>query len=71
LQVCASDASPYVSAKTFEELDLCPELLKGLYTEMKFEKPSRIQAETLPMMLQPPYRNLIAQVRKPGSSASL
>ena len=39
----------------------CP--LQGLYTEMKFEKPSRIQAKTLPMILQPPYRSLIAQVR--------
>ena len=37
--------------------------LQGLYTEMKFEKPSRIQAKTLPMILQPPYRSLIAQVR--------
>lgn len=29
---------------------------------MKFEKPSRIQALTLPMILKPPYRSLIAQV---------
>ena len=29
---------------------------------MKFEKPSRIQATTLPMILQPPFRSLIAQV---------
>ena len=36
--------------------------MQGLYTEMKFEKPSRIQAKTLPMILQPPYRSLIAQV---------
>ena len=35
---------------------------QGLYTEMKFEKPSRIQATTLPMILKPPYRSLIAQV---------
>ena len=28
---------------------------------MKFEKPSKIQAETLPMILTPPHRNLIAQ----------
>lgn len=28
---------------------------------MKFEKPSRIQAETLPIILEPPHRNLIAQ----------
>ena len=37
-------------------------ILQGLYAEMKFEKPSRIQAVTLPMVLQPPYRSLIAQV---------
>ena len=37
--------------------------MQGLYTEMKFEKPSRIQAKTLPMILQPPYRSLIAQAR--------
>lgn len=36
--------------------------LQGLYTEMKFERPSRIQALTLPMILTPPYRSLIAQV---------
>lgn len=36
--------------------------MQGLYTEMKFEKPSRIQAVTLPMVLVPPYRSLIAQV---------
>lgn len=36
--------------------------LQGLYTEMKFERPSRIQALTLPMILTAPYRSLIAQV---------
>lgn len=29
---------------------------------MKFEKPSRVQAMTLPMILTQPYRSLIAQV---------
>lgn len=28
---------------------------------MKFERPSRIQAKTLPMVLTPPYKHLIAQ----------
>lgn len=51
----------YNSATTFEELQLSPELLQGLYNEMKFKAPSRIQAETLPMILEKPYRNLIAQ----------
>ncbi len=41
---------------------------QGLYTEMKFERPSRIQALTLPMVLTPPYRSMVAQAR--GSDAS-
>ncbi|KAK6231730.1 Helicase [Theobroma cacao] len=53
--------TPYTSASTFEELKLSPELLKGLYVEMKFEKPSKIQAISLPMILTPPYMDLIAQ----------
>ena len=52
----------YSAAASFEDLPLSRELLQGLYTEMKFEKPSRIQALTLPMILTPPYRSLIAQV---------
>ncbi|KAH9740915.1 DEAD-box ATP-dependent RNA helicase 38 [Citrus sinensis] len=55
--------TPYTSATTFEDLNLSPELLKGLYVEMKFQKPSKIQAISLPMILTPPYRNLIAQAR--------
>ncbi|KAF5737508.1 DEAD-box ATP-dependent RNA helicase 38 [Tripterygium wilfordii] len=56
-----SDKTPYTSAKTFEDLNLSPELLKGIYVEMKFQKPSKIQAISLPMILTPPYKNLIAQ----------
>ena len=55
------DDTPYASAKTFEDLGLSAELLKGLYSEMKFERPSKIQGETLPLILTPPHRNLIAQ----------
>ena len=36
--------------------------LQGLYVEMKFERPSKVQALTLPMILTPPHRDLIAQV---------
>ncbi|CAM8962358.1 unnamed protein product [Rhodiola kirilowii] len=53
--------TPYTSAKTFEDLHLSPELLKGLYAEMSFQKPSKIQAVSLPMILNPPYKDLIAQ----------
>lgn len=59
-KVVASD-TPYSSAKSFEELNLSEELLRGLYSEMKFERPSKIQAVTLPMILMPPHANLIAQ----------
>ncbi|KAK9828467.1 hypothetical protein WJX72_000149 [[Myrmecia] bisecta] len=58
--VSAAD-TPYTSAKSFDELPLSPKLLQGLYTEMKFERPSRIQATTLPMILSPPFRSLVAQ----------
>ena len=59
--VTAVSDTPYTSAATFEELPLSAELLQGLYTEMKFERPSRIQAVTLPMILTPPYKSMIAQ----------
>ncbi|KNA24983.1 hypothetical protein SOVF_010730 [Spinacia oleracea] len=53
--------TPYTSAKKFEDLNLSEELTKGLYVEMRFERPSKVQSVTLPMILTPPYRNLIAQ----------
>ena len=61
IKTVTADNTMYSSAKTFEELGLSAELLQGLYTEMKFERPSRIQAQTLPMILTPPHRSLIAQ----------
>jgi ATP-dependent RNA helicase DDX19/DBP5 len=61
IKTVVADSTMYTSAKTFEELGLSQELLQGLYTEMKFERPSRIQAQTLPMILTAPYRSLIAQ----------
>ncbi|XP_002987850.2 DEAD-box ATP-dependent RNA helicase 38 [Selaginella moellendorffii] len=53
--------SLYTSAKTFEELQISEPLLRGIYSEMKFERPSKIQAETLPLIMNPPHRNLVAQ----------
>ncbi|KAK7905142.1 hypothetical protein WMY93_017749 [Mugilogobius chulae] len=52
--------SPLFSVKTFEELRLKPELLRGIYN-MGFNRPSRIQENALPMMLAQPPQNLIAQ----------
>jgi len=53
----------YTSAKRFEELGLSDALLQGLYSEMNFERPSGIQATTLPMILTSPYKHLIAQAQ--------
>ncbi|XP_010683967.2 DEAD-box ATP-dependent RNA helicase 38 [Beta vulgaris subsp. vulgaris] len=61
IQAVTTGDTPYTSAKKFEDLNLSEELLKGLYVEMRFERPSKIQAVTLPMILTPPYKNLIAQ----------
>lgn len=52
--------SPLYSAKTFEELPLSKELIKGIYT-MGFNHPSRIQETALPMLLASPPENMIAQ----------
>lgn len=56
----ADPTSPLFSVKTFEELRLDPELLRGVYS-MGFNRPSRIQENALPMMLAHPPQNLIAQ----------
>ncbi|XP_073476364.1 ATP-dependent RNA helicase DDX25-like [Aquarana catesbeiana] len=61
VEVLQSDPmSPLYSVKSFEELRLKPELLKGVYT-MGFNRPSKIQETALPMMLAYPPQNLIAQ----------
>ncbi|MFS8013243.1 putative RNA helicase [Helianthus anomalus] len=44
----------------FEALNLSPELMKALYEEMKFVRPNKFQSKILPMILTPPYKNLIA-----------
>ncbi|KAG7257815.1 hypothetical protein CRUP_018746, partial [Coryphaenoides rupestris] len=54
--------SPLFSVKTFEELRLKPQLLQGVYN-MGFNRPSKIQENTLPMMLAEPPQNLIAQAQ--------
>lgn len=52
--------SPLYSVKAFEELNLRPELLKGVY-QMGFNKPSKIQETALPTLLADPPENMIAQ----------
>ncbi|XP_063913665.1 DEAD-box helicase Dbp80 [Zophobas morio] len=52
--------SPLYSVKTFEALNLNPNLLKGVY-DMGFNAPSKIQETALPTLLANPPQNLIAQ----------
>ncbi|GIY41311.1 ATP-dependent RNA helicase DDX19A [Caerostris extrusa] len=52
--------SPLYSAKSFEELNLRPELLKGVYA-MGFNSPSKIQETALPILIADPPLNMIAQ----------
>jgi len=52
--------SPLYSVKSFEELNLRPDLLKGIYA-MGFNRPSKIQETALPMLLSRHTQNLIAQ----------
>ncbi|GAA5827050.1 hypothetical protein JCM11251_002222 [Rhodosporidiobolus azoricus] len=56
----ADPNSPLFSAKSFEDLNLHPNLLKGVY-KMGFQKPSKIQEKALPLLLQNPPRNMIGQ----------
>eukprot|EP01023_Acetabularia_acetabulum_P035037 TRINITY_DN32_c0_g1_i2.p2 TRINITY_DN32_c0_g1~~TRINITY_DN32_c0_g1_i2.p2 ORF type:complete len:472 (+),score=95.34 TRINITY_DN32_c0_g1_i2:111-1526(+) len=51
----------YKAAQTFEQLGISKELLEGLYNNMAFERPSKIQAKTLPMIMTPPFKHLVAQ----------
>ncbi|KAF2746234.1 DEAD-domain-containing protein [Sporormia fimetaria CBS 119925] len=56
----ADPNNPLFSAKSFEELQLSPELLKGIRA-MNFSKPSKIQEKALPLLLLNPPMNMIAQ----------
>lgn len=56
----ADPNSPLYSAKTFEELGLHTDLLKGIY-DMGFSKPSKIQERALPLLLSSPPTNMIGQ----------
>ncbi|KAI0342736.1 DEAD-domain-containing protein [Trametopsis cervina] len=56
----ADPNSPLFSAKTFEELGLHQDLLKGIY-DIGFSKPSKIQERALPLLLRDPPQNMIGQ----------
>lgn len=55
----ADPTSPLYSVKSFEELNLDEDLLRGVY-EMGFSKPSKIQETALPMLISE-RKNMIAQ----------
>ncbi|KAK0945992.1 RNA helicase required for poly(A+) mRNA export [Friedmanniomyces endolithicus] len=52
--------NPLYSAKSFSDLQLPDELLRGL-ASMNFRKPSKIQERALPLLLKNPPSNLIGQ----------
>ncbi len=52
--------SPLYSVKSFDALNLKPQLLKGVYG-MGFNAPSKIQETALPTLLADPPQNMIAQ----------
>ena len=57
--VRADPNSPLYSVKSFEDLNLDPGLLRGVY-EMGFSKPSKIQETALPLLITD-RKNMIAQ----------
>ncbi|KAI3607390.1 atp-dependent rna helicase dbp5 [Moniliophthora roreri] len=56
----ADASSPLHSVKSFEQLGLHEDLLKGIYA-MGFSKPSKIQERALPLLLSDPPTNMIGQ----------
>ncbi|KAG8213090.1 P-loop containing nucleoside triphosphate hydrolase protein [Butyriboletus roseoflavus] len=56
----ADPNSPLYSVKSFEQLGLHQDLLKGLYA-LGFSKPSKIQERALPLLLADPPQNMIGQ----------
>lgn len=56
----ANPDNPLYSVKTFEELNLAPEIQKGIIG-MGFRKPSKVQERTLPLLIAEPPTNLIGQ----------
>jgi len=52
----------YLSEATWDELLIRDDVKKNLI-DMKFEKPSHIQAVAIPMINKSPYRHIIAQSR--------
>ncbi|OCK76163.1 DEAD-domain-containing protein [Lepidopterella palustris CBS 459.81] len=56
----ADPNNPLYSAKSFEQLKLKDEILRGILA-MNFRKPSKVQEKALPLLLSDPPMNMIAQ----------
>lgn len=56
----ANPDDPLYSIKSFDELGLHENVLKGIY-QMRFTKPSKIQEKALPLLLRNPPTNMIGQ----------
>lgn len=56
----ANPNDPLYSIKSFEDLGLNENILKGIY-QMRFTKPSKIQERALPLLLSNPPTNMIGQ----------
>lgn len=50
-----------LAAEKFEDLNLPKDILDAIYQIMKYNRPSKIQAQALPYILKRPPRNLVAQ----------
>ncbi|CAI7596715.1 hypothetical protein N7533_007185 [Penicillium manginii] len=56
----ADPNNPLFSAKEFKDLNLKPEILKGL-SKMGFRKPSKVQERALPLLMADPAQNFVGQ----------
>lgn len=52
----------YSEGKTFEDLGITEDLLKGLY-DMGYESPSLIQSTALPLLSQKPFYSFLASYK--------
>ncbi|CAM1500764.1 Fc.00g099260.m01.CDS01 [Cosmosporella sp. VM-42] len=55
-----NEATPFHSATTWHDLHLPQDISKGL-AALNFQKPSKVQGKSLPLMLSDPPRNMLAQ----------
>ena len=50
----------------FSKMGLSEPLLKAVFEAKKFEKPSKIQSLAVPMIITPPFYNLVGQAKTVG-----